>query len=407
VSAGVSNRRLRHALVVGELALAIVLTASALALTRSALALHGLARGVSVDGVMTAQVSLQGPNYDDTERLVRAATAMVDRLGVSQGIAAAALVNYPPMALIRVGVPVSIEGHPPPQADRPWIARYWIASPNYFHAVGIPIRVGRDFTAADDATRPGVAIVSETFARRFWDTTDVLGRRVRTDFPPSNLFWIPRARRDWLTIVGVVGDVREDGLSDAAGLPQLYLPYAQNPTTTLTMMVRTSGRPPETVASAIREAVRAVDPQSPLSYERNFEDIIQETFARPREMAWLVGAFAVLALVLSAIGVYGVMAYLTTARTHEIGIRMALGATTADIVSLIVGHAMALTAIGVAIGVVLAPMALRLASGLLFGVSPFDPTTLLTVAGLLAAVSLSASTIPAVRAARQASVSFR
>ena len=120
VTTGVANRRLRHVLIVGELALAIVLTASALALTRSALALHGLARGVSVDHVMTAQVSLQGPIYDDTARLVRVATAMIDRLRTSPGIAAAALVNYPPLALIRVGVPVSIEGRPPPLPDQPW-----------------------------------------------------------------------------------------------------------------------------------------------------------------------------------------------------------------------------------------------------------------------------------------------
>jgi hypothetical protein len=265
---------------------------------------------------------------------------------------------------------------------------------------------GRDFTAADDATRLGVAIVSETFARRFWNSTDVIGRRFRTEFPESTAFWVPRARRDLLTIVGVVGDVREDGL-DRADLPQLYLPYAQNPTTTVTLMARTSGGPPETVAPAIREAVRDVDPQVPVSFEQTFEEVIRETLARPREMAWLIGVFAMLALLLSAIGVYGVMAYLTTARTLEIGIRMALGATTVDIVSLILGHAMALTAVGVAIGVVLAPVALRLASGLLFGVSPSDPGTLLTVAVLLGAVSIAASILPAVRAARLASVSFR
>jgi ABC-type antimicrobial peptide transport system permease subunit len=144
-----------------------------------------------------------------------------------------------------------------------------------------------------------------------------------------------------------------------------------------------------------------------VSYEKTFDDVIGETFARPRELAWLVGAFAVLALVLSAVGVYGVMSYLTTARTREIGIRVALGATPFDVVSLVFDHAMALTAVGVVIGILLAPMALRLTSGLLFGVSPFDPVTLLTVAALLAGVSLAASTIPAVRAARLASVSFR
>jgi putative ABC transport system permease protein len=407
VTTGVSNRRLRQALVVGELALAIVLTTSAVALTRSALALHGLARGVAVDHVMTAQVSLQGPSYDDTERLVRVATTMLDRLSAAPSVSAAALVNYPPMSLIRVGVPVSIEGHPPPHADQPWIARHWVVSPNYFRTAGIPIRIGRDFTAADDTSRAGVAIISESFARRFWSSIDVLGRRVRTGFPESSLFWIPRARRDWLTIVGVVSDVREDGLSDAADLPQLYLPYAQNPTTTVTLMARTSGLPPETATPAIREAVRAVDPQSPVSYEQSFEEVIQGTFARPREMAWLVGVFAVLALVLSALGVYGVMAHLTTVRTREIGIRIALGGTSADIVALIVGHGVMLTAVGVGIGIVLAPMALRLMSGLLFGVGPYNPTTLLAVSVMLAGVSIAASAIPALRAARLHSLSIR
>ena len=406
VTVGVLNRRLRHALIVGELALCIVLTASALALTRSALALHGLARGFAIDHVMTAQVSLNDPRYADTGHLARVASTMLDRLGASPGIAAAALVNYPPVSLIRVGVPVSIEGLPPPAPNQPWIARYWVTSPNYFHTAQIPIVTGRDFTAADDATGPGVAIVSETFARRFWNGTDVIGRHLKTEFPQSAAFWIPRARRDLLTVVGVIGDVHEDGLPDAAGLPQLYLPYAQNPTIVVTLMARTSGRPAETAVSAIREAVRAADAQAPVSYERTFDAVIAETFARPREMAWLVGAFSGLALILSAVGVYGVMAYLTTARTREIGIRIALGATPVDIVSLIVGHAMTLTAIGVAIGVVFAPMALRLTSGLLFGVGPFDPTTLLAVAVLLAGVSMAASTIPAVRAARLASVSF-
>jgi putative ABC transport system permease protein len=153
--------------------------------------------------------------------------------------------------------------------------------------------------------------------------------------------------------------------------------------------------------------VRAADPQAPVSYEMSFDAIIQETFARPREMAWIVGAFAAMALVLSAVGVYGVMAYLTTAPTREIGIRIALGATPVDIVSLIVSHAMTLTAIGIAIGVVLAPMALRLTSSVLFGVGPFNPATLLTVSMLLAGVSMAASAIPAVRAARLATVSFR
>jgi putative ABC transport system permease protein len=402
VTTGATNRRLRQVLVVGELALAIVLTASALALTRSVVALQTLPRGVRADGVMTAQASLNGPRYADTRRLVQAASTMIDRLTASPGIADAALVNYAPLSLIRVGVPVTIEGQPPPSSDRPWIARYFVTSPNYFRLAGIPMRAGRDFTASDVAASAGVAIASESFARRFWNNTEAIGRRLEPIFPRSTAFWIPRSTGGMRTIVGVVADVREDGLPDAAGYPQLYLPYAQNPTVVVTLMARTAGMRPESIAPAIRDAVRAADPGAPVSYEKSFEGVIEETFARPREMAWLVGAFAAFALLLSAIGVYGVMAHVTTARTREIGIRMALGARPLDIVSLIVGHALTLTAVGVAAGVVLAPMALRLLGGVLFGVGPFDPATLVIVSALLGTISIAAAAIPALRATRAA-----
>ena len=405
-TSGISNRRLRHALIVGELALSVVLAASALALTRSALALHDLARGFKTDRVMTAQLTLSDPRYNDTARLLRVTARMLEHLRAAPAIDSVALVNYPPVALIRVGAPISIEGVPPISPDRPWIARYWVTSPNYFQTIGIPILNGRDFTAGDDATRPGVAIVSESFARRFWNSTDVLGRRVSTAFPESPAFWIPRARREPLTIVGVVGDVREDGV-ELSDFPQLYLSYAQNPTIVVTLLARTATGAPESAAPSIRAAVRAADSQAAVSYETSLEGVVRETFARPRELAWLVGAFASLALVLSAIGVYGLMAFLTTARTREIGIRTALGATPSDIVRLVVGRAVRLTGAGLAIGVILAPAALRVARGLLFGVGPFDPAILLAVVALLSGVSIAAALIPAVRAARLASASFR
>ena len=409
VTVGVSNRRLRHALIVAELALAIVLTASALALTRNAVALHTLARGFAVDRVMTGQVTMNDPRYEDDARLARAASVMVDRLGASPGVESAALVNYPPVSLIRTGVPVWIEGHPAPSVDRPWIARYWIASPNYFRTAGIPILSGRDFTPADDGTRQAVAIVSETFARRFWNSTAVMGRHIQPQFPQSRAFWIPRGPRTVLTIVGVVGDVREDGLNDVADpAQQFYLPYAQNPTIVATLLARTTaGRPAAAAAPAIRDAVRAADPLLAVSFEKSLDGVVAEAFARPREMAWLVGAFAVVALVLSAVGVYGVMAYLAAARSREIGIRVALGASFSDVVWLIVGHALTLTTAGVAVGVVLAPMAIKLTGGLLFGVGPFNPGTLAAVVALLTIVSIAAAAIPAIRAARVASVSFR
>ncbi len=403
----ISHRRLRHALIVAQLALSIVLAASALGITRSALKLRGLSRGISTAGVMTAQVSLSDPRYADLARLRATASTMLDRLRSAPGIADAAIVNYPPLSLIRVGVPISVDGHPPPSPDRRWMTRYFVTSPAYFRTAGIPILNGRDFAAADNTTSAGVAIVNETFARQFWNRIDVIGQRVTAEFPQSNAFWIPRARRGPLTIVGVVGDVREDGLLDGNDPAQLYIPYLQSPTIVLTLITRTSGGPAEDAMPAIRDAVRTADPQAPVSYEASYYGLIEETFARPREMAYVIGAFAALALLLSAAGVYGVTSYVTTARTREIGIRIALGARPADVVSMVAGHAMKLAAAGVAIGIVLAPMALRLTSSLLFGVGPFDPATLAAVAVLLALVVAAASAIPAIRAARLAAVTFR
>jgi MacB-like periplasmic core domain len=282
-------------------------------------------------------------------------------------------VNYPPLSLIRVGVEVTVEESPPPLGDRPWVTRYFVTGPNYFRAAGIQMLIGRDFTAADDATQAGVAIVSETFARRFWNTTDVIGRRVRSEFGQSKAFWVPRSHGGMLTIVGVVRDVREDGLPNAAGLPQLYLPYAQNPTVVVTLIARATRGGAVSTASAIREAVHAVDPALPVSYEMTFDDVLRQTFARPRELAWLIGSFAALALLLSAIGVYGLMAFLTTARAREIAIRMALGAVHGDVLGLVVLDAMKLAAAGVIAGLATTPLTFRFISASVYGVAPWDP----------------------------------
>jgi putative ABC transport system permease protein len=405
-TAGVSHRRLRHALIVGELALAIVLTVSALALTRSAVSLHGLARGVAVDGVATAQVALNDPRYAAADRMIRATNAILEKLSATPVVEAAALVNYPPLSLIRVGVPVTVEGAAPPPGDQPWIARYFVTSPGYLRAAGIPLLAGRDFDTADDAARAGVAIVSVTFARRFWNSTDVIGRHVTPQFPSSHAFWIPRARVGPLTIVGVAGDVREDGLPDSAGFPQLYLPYAQNPTVVATVMARSRG-PVTAAAAAIRDAVRAVDPELPVSYEMTFDDILRETFARPRELAWLIGSFAGLALLLSAIGVYGVMAFLTTARSKEIAIRVALGATRMNVVGLVARDAMKLAAAGVAAGLIATPLTFKVLSAAAYGVDAWNPALLAVVAVALSVVCAGGAAIPAWRAARDASASFR
>ena len=406
VTTGVSNRRLRNALIIAEVGVAIVLAVAALALTESAIALHDLERGVTIDGVMTAQFALNDPRFEAPDQMVRTATAIVERLGRSPSIEVAALVNYMPLSAIYPVTQVGIEGVPPPSADRPWLARYFVASPNYLRAVGIPLRTGRDFTAADDRGHAGVAIVSETFALRFWNTTDVLGRHITPDFG-SKMFWVPRSLGGALTVVGVVRDVREDGRPDAAEFPQFYVAYAQHPSVVTTLVARAAHAPAQSAAAAMREAVRAVDPDLPLSYEMTFDEVLRETFARPRELAWLIGSFAGLALVLSAVGVYGVMAFLTTARAREIAIRIALGATEMDVVALVVRDAMKLAAAGVVAGLVATPLAFRFLSASIYGVGPWNPAILTVVAAMLAIVCASASAVPAWRAANAAAISFR
>jgi predicted permease len=407
VTTGLPNRRLRQGLVVAEMALAVVLAASALAIARSAIGLQALDRGLATGGVMTAKVSFNSPAYADADVLARTGTAIAERLAAAPGIAASAIVNYPPLSQIRIGVPVEVEGGAPQPGGEPAAARFWVVSPGYFRAAGIRLGAGRDFTSADTRDPPGVAIVSDAFAQHYWHTTDVIGRHVTAKFSGSPVFWIPRARQGALTIIGVAADVREDPL-DHPNEPQLYLPFAQNPTVEITLMARVAeGRRAETALPAMRDAVGGVDAELPLTQETTFDGILREAFARPRETAWLLGTFAALALLLAALGVYGVIAHTTAARTREIGIRMALGASPADVVGLVLRQAVPMTAAGVTIGIALSPAALGFARSLLFGLGPFDVVTLATVAIGLALVSIAAALLPALRAARSASTSFR
>jgi predicted permease len=398
-TSGVAHRRMRGALLIAELTLSIVLLTSALELSWSALSLNAMDRGVDTGRVMTAQLSLNASQYADTTRLTRFAEAVVDRLNVTAGVDSASVVNYPPLSVVGTGVPVAIEGHAADEGREP-VVQYWVVAPRYFATVGIPRLTGRDFERADTLDSPGVAIVSRRFAQQFWHRTDVIGERTTPLFPQSDAFWIPHTIRRPLTIVGVVEDVREDGIpghpDDRA--PQLYLPYSQNPTRIMTVVTRPRGVP-ASAAPLIRDAVRTIDRDQPTFDEKTLDDVKFETFARSREVAWLIGAFALLALVLSAVGVYGVISYLTAARNREIGIRMALGASKRDVMSMIVGGAMRLALVGSAIGVVLAPMVISVERTWISGIDRLHPISLAAVVALLVAVCAVAAAIPAHRVA--------
>jgi putative ABC transport system permease protein len=406
-TAGTPQRRLRGALVAVELALSIVLVTAAIELTRSALALNRMDRGVDESRVMTAQLALNAPQYSDTRRLTAFADAVLDRLAAAPAIGLASLINYPPLYTVATGGPIAIEGQPAARGADP-IAQFWVVAPRYFSTVGLRVLSGRDFDRRDTRDAPGVVIVSRRFAARFWPGTNAIGEHITPLLPESDAFWIPRTVRRPLTIVGLVEDVREDGIPGHPDdhSPQYYLPYSQNPTRIFTLVARTEGRP-EDQAAAIRNAVRETDPDQPTFDERSLAAIRQETFARSRELAWLIGAFAALALALAAIGVYGVMACLTTTRSREIGIRMALGAERRDVVRLIVSDALRLAGAGAVLGIGATPLAMAGASASVFGAGTWSVVTLAGVAACLVAVAAAAAAVPARRAARGATISLR
>jgi putative ABC transport system permease protein len=406
-TSGVVNRRIRGALVSVEVALSIVLLTSALELTRSALSLNNMERGVQTERVMTAQLSLNAAQYAETSRLTRFAEMVLDRLNATAGIESASIVNYPPLSIIGTGVPVAIEGQPVIEGREP-VVQYWVVAPRYFATVGIPLRAGRDFDRGDTNDRPGVAIVSRRFAERFWNQTNVIGEQLTALFPQSDAAWIPRATRRRLTVVGIVDDVQEDGIPGQPDdhAPQLYVPYSQNPTRIATAVVRPRGAP-ASAAPAIRDAVRAIDPDQPTYDEKTLDEVRRETFARSREVAWLSGAFALLALVLSAVGVYGVISYLTAARRREIAIRMALGATRGTVVLMIVADAMRLALIGAAVGVVLVPVLSSVERSWIAGIDRSHPESIAAVVVLLVGVCAIAAAIPAGRAAKIAGIPLR
>ncbi len=287
-----------------------------------------------------------------------------------------------------------VEGHPSAGSGEWNSANYRIATPRYFRALGIPLRRGRLFTDADKEDSAPVVIVNETLARRFWPGEDPIGRRLKNPRP--------NADAPWRTVVGVVGDIRHAGLASLA-TPEIYVPQLQAPAPPMYLAIRTAGNP-AAQASAVRAAIRAVDPDLPVSKVRTLETLLDASSANARVTALLFGAFAAMALALAAIGIYGVISYSVSRRTHELGIRMALGAGRRDLLRLVLGEGMRLAAAGLAIGLAGALATTRLLSALLFEVRAGDPRVFAGVAVLLALVSLAAVCVPACRAMRLAPI---
>jgi len=395
---GLRTPRMASLLVISEVALAAALLCCAVLLLRSSLVLHGMPRGFNPDNVLTTQVWLPRAKYSNGHQVATFYRDVLQRIERLPGVESASAVNFPPLAIQYTTVSFTIDGHIPSPPDEELNARCSVISPEYFRTMNIPLLSGRPFNDRDADETHGVAIISASMARRFWPDSDPIGYQIRPQFTRQRYFWIPESRNLPLTVVGVVGDVRHEGLADS-NLPQLYLPYLQNPSSIMNLVVRTTSNPLRW-ANAVRSQVWDVDKDQPLFDTKTVEDIVADSFGRQDVLASLLGAFAAVALLLAAGGIYALISYAVRQRTHEIGIRMALGAQSGEVLRLILRQGMGLTLAGLFIGLFGAVATASLLGNFLFGVKPTDPASFAAVALLLAGVAALACYIPARRATR-------
>ncbi len=387
---GARGHRARSALVVAELALALVLLAGAGLLIKSFLLLQQVEPGFNTSNVLTFEVNVGGQRYNTPEKRAGAYQNFTQAIKAVPGVQTAAAVSALPLdgGGFYLGRVFLLEGAAEPPAGPDTRGSWNVVTPDYFNAMDIGLLKGRLFTDHDDAQTTPVIIVSETFARRMFPNEDPLGKRIRS--------W--RDENKLREIVGVVRDVKYGGLDDDPS-SLVYIPHRQDSWGSLTMIVRTAGDP-AAMTSSVRQAFRAVDKEAPISNVQTMQKVWTDSTARQRFGAWLLAAFASLALCLAGVGIYGVMSHAVAQRTQEIGVRMALGARGADVLKLILRRGMALTLPGIALGLLAALALTRLMKSLLFGVSATDPLTFVVVAALLTAVALVACWIPARRATK-------
>jgi putative ABC transport system permease protein len=383
------HRRLRQAFVVAELALAVVLLIGAGLLLRSLRSMQRVNPGFASGNVLTMRVALPFARYKETGKRIAFFSSAVARLGQMPGVRSAGAISFLPFAGLGAATDFTIVGEPPPAPGHENVVDVKVCDNGYFAAMKVPLLRGRLFTERELHEKSNVVVISEEMARRFFPGTDPIGRQVSIDMTDPV---VPTE------IVGVVGDVKDvDLVTETRAMS--YWPHPQLPMTAMTLVVRTSSEPLAMAAAAEAE-VHALDRDQPVSDVRTMDQWVARSLAQTRFSSLLLTIFAALALVLACIGIYGVMAYAVSQRTSEIGVRLALGADRRDILRLIVGNAVRLTALGLLAGIVLSLALSRSLASLLFETRGTDPVTFITVISVLGVVALVASYIPARRAAR-------
>jgi putative ABC transport system permease protein len=377
--------RLRGALVVIEVAFALVLLGGAGLLARSFMRLTHVDPGFNPKDATVLRLSLPEKKYEKDAQQVAFADALLERLRVLPGVQEVGLTHTLPLLGDWI-LTFQIAGRPPVAPSDLPNTNYYAVTPGYFRAMGIPLIRGRLFTPQDNAKAPRVAVINETMAKEFFPNEDPIGKRINVQNGPEN----------WRQIVGIVGDIKQYGV-DKATTVQTYEPFAQHPFNTLNVVLRTSGSP-AALTGALRPAVYSVDKDQPVGKIQPLSEILSETIAKQRFAMTLVAAFSLVALVIASIGIYGVMSYNVVQRRGEIGIRMALGAQTRDVLNLILSSGGKLVGLGLLVGLLATLLATRAMGSILFQTGAFDLFTLGAITLLLAFVALIACLLPAQRA---------
>jgi putative ABC transport system permease protein len=382
-------QRTRNWLLVSQIALALVLVIATGLLTRTTYRLLRVDPGFRAAKALTFELTLPAWRYADQAHLVPAYQNVVRHLQALPGVQAAGVTEIVPLSGATESTAIRFSDHPPTSALDIPMANYTMVSPGYFSAVGTPILRGRSFRDSDTATSMPVAVISTALAKKYWPGQDPIGKQIA---PRSLAFPLE-------TIVGVATDVKRLSLRESPP-PEMYVPYTQKvwpSLETMGVVLRTT-QDPAAIPASVREAVHAVDPDLPVADIKTMNDLVSESMAQPRFAVLLLGAFGGLALLLAAVGMYGVISYSVAQRTQEIGIRMALGARRGSILQMVLAQGGRLVCAGVGIGLMVAMAVTRVMKSFLFGVPATDPVTFAAVAVLLVLVALAACCVPARRA---------
>ena len=384
-SGGPGGKRARSWLVVTEMALALILLIGAGLLIKSFLILWQVEPGFNPHNVITMAISPSPPKYNTQRDFVILCQRVLEQVKSTPGVDAVGVVNQLPFSGRNLGLNFTVGGQPPVKPEDTASANFRLVSPGYLQAMGIPLKRGRDFNDHDTRDSTPVALINETLAKHYFANEDPIGKQLNIEGQQA-----PRE------IVGIIGDVKQIKL-DAEVKSEIYVPFFQIAVPAMNIVVRTT-TDPGSMTSAVLQQISRVDPDQPVYQVKTMDEYLGESMAQRRLSTVLLGVFAALALILAALGVYGMMSYLVSQRTREIGVRMALGARQLDILKLVVRHGMWLSILGIAVGVAAALLLTRIMTSSLYGISASDPLTYLGISALLALIALLACLIPARRA---------